>query len=104
MQHRQLYWNYIYSNFILTSFARLTCPIIIQNFVEPLSGKHHSLAAVVPWSRHIRARDVLIDESPGNRARKSRRTLQNEVRLKVLPEQLTRFFNTFVAFKKCIIQ
>ena len=40
----------------------------------------------------------------GNRARKSRRTLQNKVRLKVLPEQLTLFVNTFVAFKKCIIQ
>ena len=37
------------------------------------------------------------------RARKSRRTLKNNVRLKVLPEQLTLFFNTFVAFKKCII-
>ena len=39
-----------------------------------------------------------------HRARKSHRTLQNKVRLKVLPEQLTLFFNTFVAFKKCIIQ
>ena len=36
---------------------------------------------------------------PGNRARKSRRTLQNQVRLKVLPEQLTLFVNRFVAFK-----
>ena len=35
-----------------------------------------------------------------NRASKSRRTLQNKVRLKVLPEQLTLFVNTFVAFKK----
>ena len=34
----------------------------------------------------------------------SRRTLQNKVRLKVLPEQLTLFVNTFVAFEKCIIQ
>ena len=39
-----------------------------------------------------------------NRARKSRRTLQDKVGLKVLPEQLTLFVNTFVAFKKCIIQ
>ena len=39
-----------------------------------------------------------------NRARKSRTTLQNKVRLKVLPEQLTLFANTSVTFKKCIIQ
>ena len=37
------------------------------------------------------------------RARKSRTTLQNKVRLKVLPEQLTLFVNTSVTFKKCII-
>ena len=35
-----------------------------------------------------------------NRARKSRTTLQNKVRLKVLPEQLTLFVNTSVTFKK----
>ena len=34
------------------------------------------------------------------RARKSRTTLQNKVRLKVLPEQLTLFVNTSVTFKK----
>ena len=39
-----------------------------------------------------------------NRACKSRTTLQNKVRLKVLPEQLTLFVNTSVAFKKCIFQ
>ena len=39
-----------------------------------------------------------------NRARKSRTTLQNKVRLKVLPEQLALFVNTSVTFKKCIIQ
>ena len=39
-----------------------------------------------------------------NRARKSRTTLQNKVRLKVLPEQLTLFVNTSVTFKKFIIQ
>ena len=39
-----------------------------------------------------------------NRERKSRTTLQNKVRLKVLPEQLTLFVNTSVTFKKCIIQ
>ena len=39
-----------------------------------------------------------------NRARKSRTTLQNKVRLKVLPEQLTLFVDTSVTFKKCIIQ
>ena len=33
------------------------------------------------------------------RARKSRTTLQNKVRLKVLPEQLTLFVNTSVTFK-----
>ena len=38
------------------------------------------------------------------RARKSRTTLQNKVRLKVLPEQLTLFVNTPVELKKCIIQ
>ena len=40
----------------------------------------------------------------GHRARKSRTTLQNKVRLKVLPEQLALFVNTSVTFKKCIIQ
>ena len=39
-----------------------------------------------------------------HRARKSRRTLQNKVRIKVFPEQLTLFINTFVALKQCIIQ
>ena len=39
-----------------------------------------------------------------NRARKSRRTLQNKVKIRVFPEQLTLFINTFVSFKKCIIQ
>ena len=34
-----------------------------------------------------------------NRARKSRRALQNKVRIKVFPEQLTLFINTFVVFK-----
>ena len=42
--------------------------------------------------------------SLSNRARKSRTTLQNKVRLKVLPEQLTLFVNTSVTFKKCIIR
>ena len=37
-----------------------------------------------------------------NRARKSRTTLQNKVRLKVLPEQLTLFVNTSVTFKKSV--
>ena len=44
------------------------------------------------------------DDDDDNRARKSRTTLQNKVRLKVLPEQLTLFVNTYVTFKKCIIQ
>ena len=35
-----------------------------------------------------------------NRARKSRTTLQNKVRLKVFPEQLTLFVNTSVTLKK----
>ena len=39
------------------------------------------------------------DITPRNRARKSRTTLQNKVRLKVLPEQLTLFVNTYVTFK-----
>ena len=38
------------------------------------------------------------------RARKSCRTLQNKVRIKVFPEQLTLFINKFVALKLCIIQ
>ena len=37
--------------------------------------------------------------SSENRARKSHTTLQNKVRLKVLPEQLTLFVNTSVIFK-----
>ena len=44
------------------------------------------------------------NESYNNRARKSRTTLQNKVRLKVLPEQFTLFVNTSVTFKKCIIR
>ena len=39
-----------------------------------------------------------------NRARKSCRTLQNKIRINVVPVQLARFVNMFVAFKKCIIQ
>ena len=39
-----------------------------------------------------------------NRARKSRTTLQNKVKLKVLPEQLTLFVNMSATLKKCIIQ
>ena len=39
-----------------------------------------------------------------NRARKSRRTLQNKVRIDVFPVQFTRFVSMFVAFRKCIIQ
>ena len=42
--------------------------------------------------------------SAHNRARKSRRTLQNKVRIKVFPEQLTLFINTLVALKQCVIQ
>ena len=42
----------------------------------------------------------MLGNCPLNRARKSRTTLQNKVRLKVLPEQLTLFVNTSVTFKK----
>ena len=50
-------------------------------------------------------RNVLPWDGPGfDRARKSRTTLQNKVRLKVLPEQLTLSVNTSVTLKKCIIQ
>ena len=38
----------------------------------------------------------------GNRAHKSRRTLQNKVRIKVFPEELTLFVNTFVLFKNAL--
>ena len=37
-----------------------------------------------------------------HQARKSRTTLQNKVRLKVLPEQLNLFVNTSVTFKKIV--
>ena len=37
-----------------------------------------------------------------HRARKSRRTLQNKVRIKVLPEQLTGLIITFVVFKNAL--
>ena len=43
-------------------------------------------------------------DSMVNRVRKSRTTLQNKVRLKVLPEQLALFVNTSVTLKKCTIQ
>ena len=49
-------------------------------------------------------RCVCSSNSSIYRARKSRTTLQNKVRLKVLPEQLTLFVNTSVTLKKCIIQ
>ena len=39
------------------------------------------------------------DSGYDNGTRKSRTTLQNKVRLKVLPEQLTIFVNSSVAFK-----
>ena len=51
-----------------------------------------------------RKNDVHNNYETDYRARKSRTTLQNKVRLKVLPEQLTLFVNTSVTFKKCIIQ
>ena len=41
----------------------------------------------------------LQHDSTLNRARKSRRTLQNKVRIKVFPEQFTLFLNTFMVFK-----
>ena len=36
----------------------------------------------------------------GNISRKSRRSLQNKVRIKVFPVQLTLFVNTFMIFRK----
>ena len=37
------------------------------------------------------------------RARKSRTTLQNKVRINVVPVHLTLFVNTFVAFKNILL-
>ena len=54
-----------------------------------------------PSNAHVNPNNRIVHHH--NRARKSRTTLQNKVRLKVLPEQLT-LFNTSVIFKKCIIQ
>ena len=51
-----------------------------------------------------RGNETSHPNSDHNRARKSRSTLQNKVRLKVLPEQLTLFVNTSVTLKKCITQ
>ena len=53
----------------------------------------------------VTVRDLFVSRqaakmTPCNRARKSRRTLQNIVRIKVFPEQFTRIVNTFVIFKK----
>ena len=48
--------------------------------------------------------DECNQHNHNNRPSKSRTTLQNKVRLKVLAEQLTLFLNTSVTFKKCIIQ
>ena len=44
----------------------------------------------------------VVNEALRHRARKSRRTLQNKVRIRVFPEQLTIFINTFVAFKNAL--
>ena len=43
-------------------------------------------------------------QGPLYRARKSGRTLQNKVRIKVFPEQLNLFINTFDVLKQCITQ
>ena len=53
---------------------------------------------------HLYVYQVITTFSKYNRACKSRTTLQNKVRLKVLPQQLTLFVNMSVAFKNCIIQ
>ena len=45
-----------------------------------------------------------VFNTPYYRARKSRRSLQNKVRKRVLPEQSTLFINTFVAFKNAIFK
>ena len=52
----------------------------------------------------VSAYKIISHRSVPHRARKSRTTLQNKVRLEVLPEQLTLFVSTSVAFRKCIIQ
>ena len=57
----------------------------------------------VMWKSCHKSR-LLLTYGTLYRARKSRTTLQNKGRLKVLPEQLTLFVNMSVTFKKCIIQ
>ena len=63
-------------------------------FTTGLQGIHDKISLAI-------SKEQLVE---GYRARKSRTTLQNKVRLKVLPEQLTLFVNTSVTFKNCIIQ
>ena len=55
--------------------------------------------ALIPKDTVQRRLHQKTTNSSENRARKSRTTLQNKVRLKVLPEQLTLFVNTSVIFK-----
>ena len=47
--------------------------------------------------------EMTVYKSYNNRACKSCRTLQNKVRINVLPEQLTLFVNVFMAFKNCVV-
>ena len=54
----------------------------------------------VPLFLNSFSHNFIVFHNMSNRARKSRTTLQNKVRLKVLPEQLTLFVNTSVTFKK----
>ena len=69
-------------------------------------GKLHCGMQTQQWNNGI-VKNVTqnrASQSCNNRARKSRTTLQNKVRLKVLPEQLTLSVNTSVTLKRCIIQ
>ena len=64
-----------------------SCGSTLTDFLEDQQSKNYSMA-------------LEYGSTSSHRARKSRTTLQNKVRLKVLPEQLTLFVNTSVTFKK----
>ena len=96
-------WNFLEARILYNKCIRINCGFI------PLKSYEQTVGEVV---QHIFCSKLQMEKQPDiykqdrhfNRTRKSCTTLQNKVRLKVLPEQLTLFVNTSVTFKKCIIQ
>ena len=97
-------YTYTICGFFLASSCVAWCCCVavsvVDMMVDGMINQEHQMKGYLdPDPKKVRLQSISL-----NRARKSRTTLQNKVRLKVLPEQLTLFVNTSVTFKKCIIQ